>query len=106
MLLNLNKFISSIFLKDSSYSLCICIFLLIAVIYFSVKPISMGIEARRNIKNNGAEESFINEDVSDSEINFKNKTQISEEIIKLKKLKDEGLITEVEFEKAKDKLLS
>ena len=84
----------------------ICIILLISVIFFSIKPISMGIEARRNIKNNSAEESFINEDVSDSEINFKNKTQISEEIIKLKKLKDEGLITEVEFEKAKDKLLS
>ena len=27
----------------------ICIFLLIAVIYISAKPISMGIEARRNI---------------------------------------------------------
>ena len=35
----------------------ICIFLLLAVIYISAKPISMGIEARRNIKdkddNNG-----------------------------------------------------
>ena len=28
----------------------ICIFLLLAVIYISAKPISMGIEARRNIK--------------------------------------------------------
>ena len=28
----------------------ICILLLIAVIYISAKPISMGIEARRNIK--------------------------------------------------------
>ena len=27
----------------------VCIFLLIAVIYISAKPISMGIEARRNI---------------------------------------------------------
>ena len=30
----------------------ICLLLLIAVIYVSAKPISMGIEARRNIKEN------------------------------------------------------
>ena len=33
-----------------------CIFLLIAVIYFSIKPISMGIEARRNINNSSEDE--------------------------------------------------
>ena len=32
--------------------------------------------------------------------------QISEEIIKLNNLKKDGLLTEKEFEKAKDKLLS
>ena len=30
----------------------ICILLLVAVIYVSAKPINMGIEARRNLKNN------------------------------------------------------
>ena len=30
----------------------VCLFLLIIVVYISAKPISMGIEARRNIKDN------------------------------------------------------
>ena len=30
----------------------ICVFLLLAVIFISAKPISMGIEARRNIQEN------------------------------------------------------
>ena len=34
----------------------ICIFLLLAVVFISAKPISMGIEARRNIQENKIEE--------------------------------------------------
>ena len=78
----------------------LCIFLLLAVIYFSIRPISMGIEARRNIKddlNNNQN------DVMESQLENKN---ISDEIIKLNKLKNEGLLTEEEFEKAKEKLLN
>ena len=44
----------------------ICIFLLLAVIYISVKPISMGIEARRNIKDSN-EEDIIDEDLNKKE---------------------------------------
>ena len=85
----------------------LCIFLLFAVIFFSIKPITMGIEARRNIKNNVDDENFI-EDNDVTEVENKNdKTiQISDEIIKLSKLKNEGLITEEEFEKAKNKLIN
>ena len=86
----------------------ICIFLLLAVIFISAKPISMGIEARRNIK-----ESEIEEDLKDNEniINNENDTNhanqsVTEEIIKLKKLKDDGDLTEDEYNKAKKKLLS
>ena len=85
----------------------LCIFLLFAVIYFSVKPISMGIEARRNIKNNVEDENFIEDiDVSEVENNYDKKVQISDEIIKLSKLKNEGVITEDEFKKAKNKLIN
>ena len=35
----------------------ICLVLLIAVVYISAKPISMGIEARRNINHGSSEES-------------------------------------------------
>ena len=85
----------------------LCIFLLFAVIYFSIKPISMGIEARRDIKNNAEDENF-NEDIEDSMVENNNdrKLQISDEIIKLSKLKNEGVITEDEFKKAKNKLIN
>ena len=85
----------------------LCIFLLFAVIYFSIKPISMGIEARRNNKNNLEDENFSGDiDVSEVENNNDKKVQISDEIIKLSKLKNEGVITEDEFKKAKNKLIN
>ena len=85
----------------------LCIFLLFAVIFFSVKPISMGIEARRNINNSSEDANFKGDiDVSEVDNNNDKKVQISEEIIKLSKLKNEGLITEEEFKKAKNKLIN
>ena len=68
----------------------------------------MGINSRRNINN------VKNEDLEDEdgELNnnienkFDDKKSISEEIIKLKKLYDDGFITEEEFNKAKNKILS
>ena len=79
----------------------ICVFLLIAVIYISAKPISMGIEARRNIneKDNSDKLENKSEDIDENNIN------ISSEIIRLNKLKNEGLLTEKEYEQAKRKLL-
>tara|TARA_B100001121_G_scaffold293476_1_gene296107 strand:- start:533 stop:802 length:270 start_codon:yes stop_codon:yes gene_type:complete len=80
----------------------ICLFLLIAVIYISAKPISMGIEARRSLND-------INKDnISNEDNNYileEDKDSLSDEIIKLNKLKSEGLLTKEEFEKAKKKLL-
>ena len=82
----------------------ICLFLLVAVIYISAKPISMGIEARRNLKDN------INENISELEdentyFDDKKKENISEEIVKLNQLKNDGVLTEEEYEKAKRKIL-
>ena len=84
----------------------ICLALLFAVIYISAKPISMGIEARRNTK----DKEEINEDEIDSNKNEllseTNEKSISDEIIKLNKLMDDGILTEEEYKKAKKKLLS
>ncbi len=82
----------------------ICLFLLVAVIYISAKPISMGIEARRNLKNNITEN---NSELEDENTYFedKKKENISEEIIKLNQLRNDGVLTEEEYEKAKKKIL-
>ena len=59
----------------------------------------MGIEARRNINNKtDIDEDQIHEAESEN-------MNISDEIIKLKKLKDDGIISDDEYIKAKNKLL-
>ena len=86
----------------------LCLALLIVVIYLSIKPISMGIEARRNLKETTPED--IDEISNNSQEKLENenldKTYISEEIVRLNKLRNDGVLTEKEFEKAKQKLLS
>ena len=81
----------------------ICILLLLLVIFISAKPISMGIEARREIKDN--------KDPEDEEIEKSNETtkndnfKISDEINKLNDLRIKGILTEEEYKSAKKKLL-
>ena len=84
-----------------------CLLLLVAVIYIAAKPISMGIEARRNIKDqNLNDEDSLKDEFKKDNINNSKNYQISDELIKLNKLKVDGIITETEYEKAKNKLLS
>ena len=68
----------------------------------------MGIEARRNLKDTTPED--IDEISNNYQEKLENengdKTYISEEIVRLNKLKNDGVLTEKEFEKAKEKLLS
>jgi len=86
----------------------ICIFLLLAVVYISAKPISMGIEARREIQdqksNNKSRDINDNLDVEEDIAN--SKTNLSDEIIKLEELKKKGILTDEEYKQAKKKLLS
>ena len=85
----------------------ICLLLLILVVYISAKPISMGIEARRNIKDTPQENEENNqEELRNNNGEKINKDSISDEIIKLNDLKNKGLITEEEYEKAKNKLFN
>ena len=83
----------------------LCLLLLIIVVYISAKPISMGIEARRNIKDNIKNENENNENLTD---NYEpvNEKSISDEIIKLNELKNKGILTQEEYDKAKDKILN
>ena len=82
----------------------LCLFLLIVVVYISAKPISMGIEARRNIKDSFNDKEENSRDYYDKENTVDN--SISDEIIKLKELKDKGILTDKEYVKAKEKLLN
>ena len=79
----------------------ICLFLLLLVIYVSAKPISMGIEARRNLNDENSQ----NEDVGTFNENSKD-LSLSDELMQLNKLKENGVLTEEEYKKAKEKLLS
>ena len=83
----------------------LCIILLLVVIFISAKPISMGIEARRNIKdisdNELEDKDIINDDYDDNI----EKNSISQEISKLNDLKNKGLLTEEEYKRAKEKIL-
>ena len=85
----------------------ICVFLLLAVIFISAKPISMGIEARRKVKDSdqSKENNDENDNFSENDDHQSNNIKISEEIIKLNKLKNDGMITDEEYQKAKNKLL-
>ena len=66
----------------------ICLALLATVVIIAAKPIGMGIEARRNNTHSKNE-----------------KEDLHDQILKLKKLKDDGILTEEEFKKAKKKLI-
>ena len=67
----------------------------------------MGIEARRNLKDNenGIGQLEDKDNYENNEIKQENKKFITDEIIKLNNLKNSGILTEEEYQKAKKKLL-
>ena len=84
----------------------LCIILLVAVIYISAKPISMGIEARSNINNKSDTNVEGKEELIENYDKNIDKNSISDEITKLNDLKNEGILSEEEYKKAKEKILS
>ena len=72
--------------------------------FISAKPISMGIEARRDINTSSKSEKDDEEEFEN--LNDKKVNNISEEILKLSKLKEDGIISDEEYKKAKEKLLN
>ena len=76
----------------------VCIFLLLAVIYVAAKPIGMGIEARRNIKDDKNNSDTENNNELENDETIK-KNGLSEEIIKLNELK--GMIESFSIQEEK-----
>ena len=66
--------------------------ILIFVLYLAVKAITRGVEAKSELR-----------DENNSEL--QSEENISDELIKIKKLHQEGIINEEEFKKAKEKIL-
>ena len=66
----------------------------------------MGIEARRNIKDNIKGDIENTENLIDNNDEQFNDESISDEIMKLNELKNKGILTEDEYKKAKDKILN
>ena len=69
--------------------------ILIFVLYLGVKAVSAGIKAKKQFKSN------INENLKKKS----NKESLSDEILKLKQMHSDGIITQEEFNDAKKKLL-
>ena len=84
----------------------LCIFLLLVVIFISAKPISMGIEARRNINDKSDTNLEGKEELIENYDKNIDKNSLSDELTKLNDLKKEGILSEEEYKKAKEKILS
>ena len=76
---------------------CLVIPILVFVLYLGGNAIMKGMSAKNTNKENKENEENIN--------SFNNEAKISDEIEKLNKLHKDGILTQEEFEKAKEKLL-
>ena len=70
--------------------------ILIFVLYLAVKAITRGVEAKSDMK---IDHSKIDIDEDN------NSASLSDEILKINKLHDEGVLSDDEFKKAKDKIV-
>ena len=66
--------------------------ILLFVLYLAVKAITRGVEAKNDLN-------------SEIETYEDNSSNLSNEIIKIKKLHDDGVLNDEEYKKAKDKIL-
>ena len=86
------------------FGIAIIIFAIVLII--SGKAISRGIEAKQNMKLKSEDEKI---DVSETKENANNSTSnlnLIDQINNLNKLKEQGVISEEEFKKAKEKILN
>ena len=75
--------------------------ILIFVSIIAFKAINRGVAAKQNIREQGKKKSNLDANQNKETIN----PLITDEIIKLKKLYDDGILTKEEFEKSKNKII-
>jgi uncharacterized membrane protein len=84
----------------------IAIIIFATVIIISGKAISRGIEAKQNIKNKYDDEKIAKSDIDENANISKSNSNLIDQINDLNKLKEQGVITDEEFKKAKEKILN
>ncbi len=84
----------------------IAIIIFATVIIISGKAISRGIEAKQNIKNKSEDKKIALNDIEENTNKSNLNSNLIDQINDLNKLKDQGIISEEEFKKAKEKILN
>ncbi len=84
----------------------IAIIIFATVIIISGKAISRGIEAKQNMKDKSEDEKILISDIEKNTKNSNSNSNIIDQINDLNALKEQGIISEEEFKKAKEKILN
>ena len=84
----------------------IAIIIFATVIIISGKAISRGIEAKQNMKNKSEDEKTAISDIEENTNNSNSNSNLIDQINDLNNLKEQGIISDEEFKKAKEKILN
>ena len=84
----------------------IAIIIFATVIVISGKAISRGIEAKQNMKAKSEDEKISLSDIEENANTSKSNLNLIDQINDLNKLKEQGIISDEEFKKAKEKILN
>ncbi len=84
----------------------IAIIIFATVIIISGKAISRGIEAKQNMKHKSEDEKIAISDTEENANISNSNLNLIDQINELNKLKEQGIISDEEFKKAKEKILN
>ena len=84
----------------------IAIIIFATVLIISGKAISRGIEAKQNMKHKSEDEKIAVSDIEENANITNSNPNLVDQINDLNKLKEQGIISEEEFKKAKEKILN
>ena len=84
----------------------IAIIIFATVIIISGKAISRGIEAKQNMKDKTEDEKIYKSDTEENANTSNSNPNLIDQINDLNKLKEQGIISDEEFKKAKEKILN
>ena len=84
----------------------IAIIIFATVIIISGKAISRGIEAKQNMKDKSEDKDIALSDIEENTNNSNVNSNLIDQINDLNKLKEQGIISDDEFKKAKEKILN